>query len=81
MNDVAPICAKCQHLYIVNKNDLWYRWLCMQMPREAEYNPVLGVTVADPPYYRCKDINTGNCHLYEHGPNSLEPRRIEHESQ
>ena len=54
----------------------WYRWLCLQQPREPQYNPVTGQTVADPPYYRCRDVNhSGDCPLFKEGPTDIMKRR------
>lgn len=70
-----PVCALCRHLYIVSKGDAWWRWLCSQAPREQEYNPVTGDTVADPPYARCREVNReGNCPMFDAGPNVLHPK-------
>lgn len=73
----GAVCVKCRHLYIVNKSDSWWRFLCMQHPRRRQYNPVLGAEVADPPYRWCKDVNAyGKCQLYEEGPNDYQPRKM-----
>jgi hypothetical protein len=70
---VTTVCAKCQHLYIVNKNDAWYRWLCMKAPLPKLFNYVTGETVADPPYSFCRRINEGDCQDFEEGVNALHP--------
>lgn len=58
---MPTICARCEHLYIVNKNDPSYRWLCMAKKREPEMNYQTGLVQADPPYLYCRHINYGAC--------------------
>lgn len=70
---MSTVCTKCKNLFVVNKSDQWYRWLCMAKKREQEFNPVTGDTVADPPYELCRYINYGGCIHYEAGVNSLSP--------
>lgn len=71
------ICAECRHVFIVNKSDAWYRWLCLASPKSKWFNPVNGVIAADPPYQFCKMLNNGNCEMFEPGPNQLGPDKLE----
>lgn len=77
MAETATICATCKNLYVVGKTDHWFRWLCYAKKREAEFNPVTGETVADPPYDYCRHINFGMCVHYEKGPNSRQPQSVQ----
>ena len=73
----GAICANCANLYIVNKSDPWWRWLCQAKPRREWTNYVTGLHAADPPYSACKDINhSGACPMFVAGPNSLKPREM-----
>lgn len=74
MTDDATICAECKHLYVVNKGDPWWRWLCMRQPEPAKFNPVTGLIVADPPWKACRYVNDGNCPGFDAGPNALHPK-------
>lgn len=74
-------CADCKHLFIVNKNDRYFRWLCMHIPLKPWFNEVTGETVADPPYMTCKDRRFGPmkghmCPDWEEGINSLSPAKL-----
>jgi hypothetical protein len=74
-------CVTCKHLFVVNKNDRWYAWLCMKLPLLAWENEVTGEKVADPPYMRCKDRRMGpmkgrECPDWETGINSLSPAKL-----
>lgn len=71
---MTTVCAKCGNLFVVNKNDPWWRWLCIKAPIQQQFNPVTGLTVADPPYRLCKLLNYGDCEMFEVGPNSLKSR-------
>ena len=71
------ICAQCEGLYIVNKSDGYWRWLCTKVKRAAWFNPVTGLTVADPPYSFCKDLNDGNCEMFKAGINALSPDKLD----
>jgi hypothetical protein len=64
-------CEDCTHAqtYVVshtgNKSELpAYRWLCMRRPRGDERNFVSRTLRVAEPYYRCGDVNDGNCQLY-----------------
>ena len=59
---VPTICRDCEHLYVVNKNDRWYRWLCIRSP-VTEINFVSGTI--DPPYKLCRFVNYGECAMFE----------------
>lgn len=70
------VCAQCAHLYIVNPKDGYWRWLCKQQPRAAWFNRITGLTLADPPYARCVDLNDGNCPAWKAGVNSLSEDKL-----
>lgn len=74
MSDAGAICRQCRHLFVVNKGDSWWRWLCMKAPMPARWNPVLGETIADPPYALCRYTNSGDCEHFEAGFNQLNPK-------
>ena len=59
---MPTICRDCEHLYVVNKNDRWYRWLCIRSP-VTEINFVSGTI--DPPYKLCRFVNYGECAMFE----------------
>lgn len=74
-------CSSCEHLFVVNKGDRWYRWLCRAMPRPAWHNDVTGEVVADPPYLLCSNRRHGplkgrDCPDWEEGINALSPDRL-----
>lgn len=73
---VGPaICVRCEHLYLAHKSDAWWKFLCIASPRRPVYNAVVGTEIADPPYYRCKDVNAhGDCKLYREGVNDYCPK-------
>lgn len=71
---MPTVCATCAHLHITNKNDPWWRWLCMRSEMPIVFNPVTGLTVADPPRKFCAKLNFGDCPEWESGPNSLQSR-------
>ena len=59
-------CTTCANLYIVNKSDPPWRWLCHKHKRAPGYSFVAGEAfLANPPYLFCKDVNAGMCPLYE----------------
>lgn len=76
MQNEPTVCATCYHMWMVNKTDPWWRWVCRKFPREQVFNPVTGLTVADPPCLECKIINRGECKYWEAGPNDLQPRKM-----
>ena len=76
MTESKSICVACRNVQVTNRNDPWYRWLCIKAPRAARFNPVTGDTVADPPWYYCKDENFGDCKLFEPGPNQITPAQM-----
>ena len=72
-------CVSCFHLYRVDKNDGYWRWLCKEAPLPDWYNPVTGETVADPPYRTCQSVrrelgNDNECPRFLAGPNQIHPR-------
>ena len=77
-NTVGPaVCVRCEQLYLANKSDPWWRFLCIASPRRATYNAVVGHELADPPYHKCRDINPlGFCKLYREGVNDYQPREF-----
>ena len=77
MSDDRPVCKACGHLYVVNKSDAYWRWLCMASPMPKWLNFVTGEFIADPPYALCKTKNYyGDCPDYEPGINSLSPDKL-----
>lgn len=73
---MTTICSTCGNLYLVNRSDAWYRWLCLAAPRQKWENPVTGLTVADPPYSFCKHLNDGECANWKPGVNHLSPDKL-----
>ncbi len=62
------ICVGCKHMmYGGPKNEIWYCYTCAaSVATEEHTNPVTGKTV--PTEYRhCRDVNKGDCDLYEPG--------------
>jgi hypothetical protein len=41
-----------------------YRWLCMARPRDDIGNFVSRSLRINDPYYRCRDVNDGDCRLF-----------------
>lgn len=76
MSDDPTICRFCKHLYVVNKTDRPYRYLCMAAKMEPWFNYVIGESIADPPYQFCAKKNFGDCVDYAPGVNSLSPPKL-----
>jgi len=76
MSDAPTICRQCAHLYVVNKTDAYWRWLCKAAPLPKWFNFLTGEAVADPPYSLCKSKNFGDCVDYRPGVNSLSPNLL-----
>lgn len=67
------ICVKCKHLVKHHDSGIWYDLGCGKVARPKKMCPVTGemvtadsgVTVKDVTYAYCRDINHGDCEMYE----------------
>jgi hypothetical protein len=75
---MKPVCKQCVHVHAHAKSDPRHRWMCVKRPLKAEYDPVTGEDLADPPYQFCRFLNlrTHPCELFEAGPNVFSPKEV-----
>mgnify|MGYP001370445318 CR=1 FL=1 len=63
------ICINCKHfIYIGTKEfnpNFWHYMLCKKSPIPEVINPVTGIKETSNQYNYCKNINFGDCSLYE----------------
>lgn len=75
------ICAECKHVLRIIRNQAcptsWYNYQCAAAPRPPAIDPVTGEhgwatrndlgrdTVSDQKFNYCRDVNTGQCSLFE----------------
>lgn len=66
MQRELTFCERCAHVYKPDKNDAPWRWLCIKHRRVEGFGFVTtGAWDGFPPYLYCKDVNGGQCPLYE----------------
>jgi len=71
-------CRDCRRLSDTAKGQHWTRWACTAAINE-EANCVSGEVE---PYHLCRFVNkTGNCLMFEAGPNILHPKEMQHASE
>lgn len=59
-------CNECQHAYLPDGDRTpGWAWLCMQAKAPEKWNFVTGRR--EPPYRKCRDMNTGDCPMFEPG--------------
>ena len=69
---MIAICAKCRFLSDTAKGQSWVRWYCVRAIND-EINYVSGEV---DPYHLCRFVNrSGQCSMYEEGPNCI--RKLE----
>ena len=63
---MKTVCANCKHRCVIGRNpDVWYNNRCLASPLGTpEIDLVTGKTV-EQEYRYCRDVNYGNCKLYE----------------
>ena len=77
------ICVECAHCVKTDPAPIWYNFRCSALPQEGERDPVTGIagyprindlggTYYDScPYPYCRDINKGDCPMFEKKPTRL----------
>lgn len=66
MRHEPTFCETCAHVYKVDRHDPPWRWLCIKHRRIEGFGFVTRKTWDDfPPYLYCRDVNGGQCPLYE----------------
>lgn len=68
---MATVCAECRHMWMPDKRAPWYYWACRQVPAPSKMNHVTGIMGA--PWHLCREVNGGECPMFEAGPNRLRP--------
>jgi hypothetical protein len=67
-------CERCANVYRLDRRDPPWRWMCIRHRRMEGFGFVTTGTWDDaPPYLYCRDVNGGQCPLYE----PLEPEPTE----
>jgi hypothetical protein len=60
-------CKNC--IYIIAndsvENGIWYNYTCNASPLPSRFNPILGEYESNPRYDFCRNVNKGNCELFE----------------
>lgn len=75
-SDLTPkqpktVCYNCRNFFnaepIGSHSDIWYNHYCLASPKPRKIDPVTGKerNAAYDRYRYCRDVNTGNCKLYE----------------
>jgi len=59
------ICETCKNMTRNNATAPWYKWQCMKFKRMEGFGFVTEDIRESDPYMYCKDINGGECPLYE----------------
>lgn len=66
MQPKLTYCQDCTHVYRAEKRDPPWRWLCIKHRRVEGFGFVTTGAWDDfPPYLYCRDVNGGQCPLYE----------------
>lgn len=60
------LCEDCEYMHPSSRQGPSYRAICMKHPRlQGTQNVAKGRWDRDSPYMYCRDINGGNCPLFE----------------
>lgn len=73
---MTTLCSNCRHVYLANKSDQPWYWMCIKHKRADGYGFVTQDTwVSKPPYLFCRDVNGGACPLFEQLEKANEDQR------